>query len=965
MDEHDLLTGALAISDPTARAAFLDRVCEGKPELRRRVNELLAGDGRGRGRPDPPSGDPTGPTVHAGSPPSLGAAEHTPNGATATVGGAPTGRSRLTPAAPGAVIAGRYTLVEVIGEGGMGSVYLADQTEPVKRQVALKVIRAGTDSKAVLARFDAERQALALMDHPNIARIYDGGVTPSGQPFFVMELVRGVRLTDYCDRKRLCVPARLELFVAVCLAVQHAHQKGIIHRDLKPGNVLVTEVDGKPVPKVIDFGVAKATEQKLTDLSFSEIGAIVGTPAYMSPEQADPAAADIDTRTDVYAMGVILYELLTGSPPVDAGQFKRGAVLEMLRLVREVEPPRPSTKLSTADALPNIAANRDIEPAKLARLLRGELDWVVMKALEKDRNRRYETANGLARDVQRYLAHEVVEARPPSAGYRLKKFVKRNKVQVIAASLVLFALLAGIAGTTWGLIEARRQEQIARAETVAKEEARQAEAARAEGERLAKQDAQTAREKAEQNAQTAGIQATLALNTVQSLISLTTEKLQGPGLFETRQALLEVALKNVDRVADVYDKAPTSKEATTMAALVELGSIYRQLGHPDKASRNFLKALEIGKQRIVIKKGSDPSRRNLAVVYSNLGAVAEELNRDLQAALDYHLKALALFEDIDRNPMLADSPFPRPVVRAGLAEAYKLVGVCYYRVGKLDEALPYFRKAYDLARELAAAQPKDTALHVNLTKSAMALGSTAYRTGDRAQADKFLAEARELAQQLFAARPKDVVARSNLADFLYINGETRLFAGKLAEARADLQACLKLYDEIARADPRNVYHQRNLSKAYSRLGTIDLLENKPDAARVQFDAALKIRSPLAEISKENDRRHMELMLAQALVGQVDAAVAIADRLGGGAKVDSELRMDLARCYAIASRTLPKPDTGRAEALRVKAMEALRAAVKDGYRDRGYLEGEPDFVPLRDRGEFKALVGEMQTPTPRR
>ena len=361
----------------------------------------------------------------------------------------------------GTVVAGRYTLIRVIGEGGMGSVYLAGQTEPVKRQVALKLIKAGMDSKAVLSRFDAERQALALMDHPNIARIYDGGVTPAGHPFFVMELVRGEPLTAYCDRHRLPVRARLELFVQVCRAVQHAHQKGVIHRDLKPGNVLVTEVDGRPTPKVIDFGVAKATEQKLTDLSFSDVGAIVGTPAYMSPEQADPGCTDIDTRTDVYALGVILYELLVGSPPIDARQFKRGAVLEMLRMVREVEPPRPSTRVSTAAAGPSMAANRNTEPAALAKLLRGELDWVVMKALEKERSRRYETADGLARDLQRYLADEVVEARPPSRGYRLRKVVRRHRGLVTAAALVAAALVAGITGTTLGLFEAKRQKGLA------------------------------------------------------------------------------------------------------------------------------------------------------------------------------------------------------------------------------------------------------------------------------------------------------------------------------------------------------------------------------------------------------------------------------------------------------------------------------------------------------------------------
>src|SRR5262249_25043165 len=282
------------------------------------------------------------------------------------------------------------------GEGGMGSVYLAEQSEPVKRQVALKLIKAGMDSRSVLARFDAERQALALMDHPNIARVYDGGSTPSGQPFFVMELLHGIPLTRYCDQQRLSLRARLELFVSVCQAVQHAHQKGIIHRDLKPGNVLVTEVDGKATPKVIDFGLAKATEIKLTDMTLADAGAILGTPAYMSPEQADPTSMDIDTRTDVYALGVMLYEMLTGSPPLDSKQLEQGGFLEMLRMIREEEPPRPSSRVGTAEALPNIAASRGVEPGQLKRALRGDLDWIAMKALEKDRSRRYDTANGLA-----------------------------------------------------------------------------------------------------------------------------------------------------------------------------------------------------------------------------------------------------------------------------------------------------------------------------------------------------------------------------------------------------------------------------------------------------------------------------------------------------------------------------------------------------------------------------------------
>jgi tetratricopeptide (TPR) repeat protein/serine/threonine protein kinase len=359
---------------------------------------------------------------------------------------------------PGTVI-GPYKLIEQIGEGGMGMVWMAQQTEPVKRLVAVKLIKAGMDSRQVIARFEAERQALALMDHANIARALDagttkgepGGVSP-GRPYFVMDLVKGVPITKYCDEHHLTPRQRLELFIPVCLAVQHAHQKGIIHRDLKPSNVLVALYDGKPVPKVIDFGVAKAAGQQLTDKTLvTGFGNIVGTLEYMSPEQAEINQLDIDTRSDIYSLGVLLYELLTGSPPFTRQELEKGGVLEMLRVIREQEPTRPSTKLSTADGLPILAANRGTESAKLMRLVRGELDWIVMKALEKDRSRRYETANGFAMDVQRYLADEPVLACPPSAGYRLKKFVRRNKGGLAVAALVLLFLVLLGSGIGWAV----------------------------------------------------------------------------------------------------------------------------------------------------------------------------------------------------------------------------------------------------------------------------------------------------------------------------------------------------------------------------------------------------------------------------------------------------------------------------------------------------------------------------------
>ncbi len=378
----------------------------------------------------------------------------------------------------GTVIEGRYTIVKLIGEGGMGSVYLADQHEPITRQVAIKFIRGGMDSKAVQARFEFERQSLALMDHPGIARVYDGGQTVNGLAYFAMELVRGVPITAYCDERRLSLRARLTLFVAICKAVQHAHAKGIIHRDLKPGNILVTEVDGRPVPKVIDFGVAKAIDLQRTQQSLAaSLAMIVGTPAYMSPEQADPESNDIDTRTDVYALGVIMYELLVGSPPRDTVNLRRGAFMEAIRMVHEVDSPRPSTKVNSSLSLSKIAANRSIEPDRLAPTLRGELDWIALKALEKDRSRRYETVNGLARDVERYLDGDVVEARPPSTAYRLQKFVKRHKTQVGAASVLFLTMICGIAGTTWGLFEANKQAVATQQELIAKEEARKSEAA--------------------------------------------------------------------------------------------------------------------------------------------------------------------------------------------------------------------------------------------------------------------------------------------------------------------------------------------------------------------------------------------------------------------------------------------------------------------------------------------------------
>jgi serine/threonine protein kinase/tetratricopeptide (TPR) repeat protein len=579
----DLFWEAAQLAPGEPRDAFLARACGGDQELRQRVERLLQAQakvGDFLERPFPPPAQL--PTVDP-----------------------------LPAEGPGTMI-GPYRLLEQIGEGGMGLVFMAEQTQPVRRKVALKVLKPGMDTRQVVARFEAERQALALMDHPNIAKVFDGGTTGEpaasaagyaapgavhpaanaagspGRPYFVMELVRGVAITEFCDQHRLTTRQRLELFVTVCQAVQHAHQKGIIHRDLKPSNVLVTLHDTMAVPKVIDFGIAKATSGPLTERTlFTHFAQMIGTPLYMSPEQAEMNGLDVDTRSDVYALGVLLYELLTGTTPFTTEALRRAGLDEMRRIIREEEPPTPSQRLNTLDAQASttVAERRGVDGRRLGQVLRGELDWIVMRALEKDRNRRYESASAFAADVQRYLSDEAVSACPPSAGYRLRKFVRRYRRPLLTAGVIAGALMAATGVSIWQA--ARATEAQHQAETD-RDRARTAEG-------QAKTNLERAKE-AEQRATTEAASAKAVSDFLGDLFGQAASA-PPPGREFTEDPYLTVkeALDRAEaRIGQRFQDQPLVEAAIGMA----IGKAYNSLSDPGRAVPHFERALALRKAHL-------------------------------------------------------------------------------------------------------------------------------------------------------------------------------------------------------------------------------------------------------------------------------------------------------------------------------------------------------------------------------
>jgi serine/threonine protein kinase/tetratricopeptide (TPR) repeat protein len=843
--ERELFITALHIEDPARRSAYLDQECGSDAELRQRVEALLRAFAQAGSFLQQPAPE-------AMAPIDVSPADLLQNGAEAE--------------RPGTVI-GPYRLVQQIGEGGMGIVFLAEQTQPVQRRVALKVIKPGMDSQQIIARFEAERQALALMDHVNIARVLDAGTTESGRPYFVMELVHGAPLTQYCDEQRLTPRERLELFVPVCQAIQHAHQKGIIHRDIKPSNVMITLYDGKPVPKVIDFGLAKAMEQKLTERTlFTQYGTMVGTLEYVSPEQAETSALGVDTRSDIYSLGVLLYELLTGTTPLNRKRITEVPYAEIIRLIKEQEPPRPSSRLSdSGDALASISAQRKMEPARLTKLVRGELDWIVMKTLEKDRNRRYETANALALDVQRYLTDEPVEACPPSALYRFGKFARRNKVTLAAASAI------GLAAVIMVVVLAIDNAVIARQKQAKEQALEQKETAlvqaRLEKERadqnLGKADEavehylfRTAEDPRLKSADLHELRKDLLVSAIPYYEAFTKQKGVGDQL-EAKQGAAYYALaylraemgERKQALAD-YERAETifahqSADAPARARYRQLlgychnalGNEFRDLGKPTEAEQSYGKALAIQEKLANEFPASPYYRLELAGTHNNLGMLFRQQGDVVQAEA-HHSKALAL------RKQLADA-FPRlPQCRRDLARSHANLGVLRMGQGKYREAEAHYRQALELQKKLVTEFPGVPDYGYDLGASHFNLGVLMSGLRNPGAALGQYRQGIELHKKLTEDFPRVPEYRHALATSQ--TGLARLLRalGEPAEAETVFRQALAIETKLAQAFPNVPAYRSELARIQSSLGLLLRVQGRWVDAEESFRQALSLQEKL-------------------------------------------------------------------------------------------------------------------------
>ncbi|HQR06863.1 MAG TPA: serine/threonine-protein kinase [Gemmatales bacterium] len=840
MSERDIFIAAFQIESQSALEEYLSKACGDDVALRQRVEKLLRWHHESHNSPNETSYKETGVFTPVDSQDEASTKVVSPD------------------LLLGTVLNGKYKILEQIGLGGMGAVYLAEQSLPIRRKVAIKIIKPGMDSSQVLSRFEAERHALALMDHPGIARVLDGGMTDEKRPYFVMEYVKGEPLTDFCDNQQLNVKERLNLFTQICHAVQHAHQKGVIHRDLKPSNILVCLYDGTAVPKVIDFGLAKALYQPLTDLTLhTGHGMVLGTPLYMSPEQAEVNNYDVDTRTDIYALGVILYELLTGTTPLEKNRFKKAAWDEVLRIIREEEPLKPSTKISRSEKLVKLSTQRKLEPRKLTQLISGDLDWIVMKALAKERNRRYETANSFAMDIQRYLADEPVLAGPPTFGYQASKFIKRNRGKVLAASLVLLALLTGIAGTTFGLIRAEQQRHIA-------EQA-------AEAERTAKLDAvvkQTEAETQQRRAESSEKLAGERLNQVEAEKKKAEEEkriavavkdfLQLKLLGQADVTEQANSLINAGGMAEEAKKDPTIRELLNRAAvelapqkietnfpnqpllqaeiLLTVGNTFRGIGAYDRSISFLQRSVALYKKQLGLEHPETlGSMYCLAVAYQSAGKV--------ELALPLHEQTLKLKE--------AMHGFEHPETLISMGN----LAIAYTQAGKPNLALPLFEQTLKLTKELLGPDHPQTlvSMHnlawVNLAAHKLDVALPLF----------------EEALRLFKAilgvdHPHTLICSHNLAS-AYMD------ANKLDLALPLLEETLKSKKaKFGPEHPETLATMGSLAMAYQAAG-------KMDQAMPLFEETLRLFKTTLGPEAPNTLKSMNnLALAYMAVGKLEMAV---------------------------------------------------------------------------------------------
>jgi serine/threonine protein kinase len=816
-DEESIFTQAVELTSAEERDAFLKEACGEDHGLRQRVEALLRRNDETHGMLDSP----------------------------------PPGLKVNSDPAPDTQI-GPYKLLEQIGEGGMGVVYLAEQLEPVHRRVALKIIKPGMDTRHVIGRFEAERQALALMEHPHIAKVHDAGTTDSGRPYFVMELVEGVPVTKYCDDEHLTVNQRLELFIPICQAVQHAHLKGIIHRDLKPSNILVSVSDGQAVPKVIDFGVAKAIGQPQTEeTTFTRDGQIVGTLEYMSPEQANLNQLDVDTRSDIYSLGVVLYELLVGATPFARARLRSAAFDEMMRIIREEDFPRPSMRLSIIDTAPSVAANRSIEPHKLSATVHGELDWIVMKALEKDRARRYETATAFADDVRRYLNDEAVAAGPPSKVYRLRKLVRRNKAVITAAALILLTLLVGVVTTSWQAIratQARADEEIQR-----KEAERQ------------RDDAEEQRGRAERQEKIAQENFERARDAVDRYLTKVSEEelLNNPGLQPLRKDLLELALEYYQEF--IAERSDDPKlQADLAAAYFRAGMITSEIGSKEEALNAHLQALSI-QSKITKENPNAIHRRRLAVSYIRVGDLQMDLGRREEASLSVQ-KAI-------------DYSAKDPESKGPLAQGYGLLGRLQQTIGDRDDAIASHQKGIEILEDLAAATPEVLGNRAELANAYTNAGNLQKELGQYGEAIEFFQKSIAINDELVAQHPNISGYQSNLAIALSHLGSVQSFT-QLNDAQATYKKVLVIWERLTSQNPTVSLYKHGLANVYHNLGCLQATLGENVEASAYYRKAIEVREELVTenpnelLQKSFLSKHYEMLSrSQASTGKLDEALA--------------------------------------------------------------------------------------------